>query len=147
VKPWKRFGTATLIIFVLYGLISVLHPMPFLYKLDVQYVEVTDKSGDIMYKTEDPTKVDAFYQLFKYNTPYMPWQQNSWGKITPAAKKLPPDIIINFNNDLGETRYSFASHLSDPTFVEIRQGFFMPWSISFYPLNPAIAGWRTIAGK
>ena len=122
--------------------------MPFLYKLDIESAEVTNSSGVIIYKTDEPTKVDAFFQLFKYNIPYLPWQQNSgWKNITSDAKNIPPDIVINFNNDLGETRYSFAARLAEPPFVHMQVGFFLPWSKTFYPLNPAIANWRNITTK
>lgn len=147
-KNLKRLGIFILVVLVIYGIVYVLHPMPFLFKLDVQSAEVTNQSGIVIYKTEEPTKVEAFFQLFKYNTPYFPWQQNNgWKSITSESKNLPPDVIINFNNDLGETRYSFAVRLSDPSFIHMQMGFFLPWSKTFYPLNPAIANWRNIATK
>ena len=147
-KNLKRFGIFMIVVLAIYGLIYVLHPMPFLYKLDILSAEVTNNSGVIIYKTDEPTKVDAFFQLFNYNTPYFPWQQNTgWKIITSDSKKLPPDVIINFNNDLGETRYSFAVKLSDPSFVHMQVGFYLPWSKTFYPLNPAIANWKTITDK
>ena len=135
-----------LAILIAYGAICIFHPMPYIFKLDIQSVEITDRNDVIINKSEDPKIVDNFINLFKYNTTYNPWQQNNpWKSIPKSIKSLPPDIGVIFKNDLGEPRFSFYVRLTNPTYTEMRSGFFMPWSKTVFPANPKLANWQNIS--